>query len=290
MLDKKSNFLKVVRMEEYMKNVYKYALLIVIVLFCITSCDNTNDPKNISTVTVSLIASDTIEINGATVTLTLDGSTELIFRQTSSSSSRAVFTNVPFGAYFINVENADYITHSMHSLIVSNKNSSIDIPLFPSDEILVGGFGPAWGKIFYDKGYYSKGWRYLEVSSADYEFSAQWGTHGSFLSGTSRVIGAGRGNTLRILLRCIERHETGRAAQVCMDLDIWGFKDWFLPSRDELLEIYRHKAIDDGFSEERYWTSCQENAVGAWFIDFETGFPSAIDKRSEYRVRAVRAF
>jgi hypothetical protein len=228
-------------------------------------------------------------IENAVVTLTLDGTIEQTLIQTTSSNS-TVFAKVPFGTYYVNVALTGYHTDSIHSLTVSNKNVSIEIPLFVGDDYSVGDSGPAEGKIFYDKGEYSKGWRYLEVSPAEHEFTAEWGTHGSFLLGTRREIGSGRANTMRIVLRCLELEETEKAAQLCMNLNINGFRDWFLPSRDELIEMHRLSDMIGGFIDERYWSSEQENAVGAWFHDFETGFPSAHFKNEVYRVRAVRAF
>jgi hypothetical protein len=39
----------------------------------------------------------------------------------------------------------------------------------------IGDTGPAGGIVFYDKGFVSDGWRYLEATPAGTEFTADWG-------------------------------------------------------------------------------------------------------------------
>lgn len=52
-------------------------------------------------------------------------------------------------------------------------------------------------------------------------------------AGTNYFIGSGENNTLAILA---QPGHTTSAAKVCSDLSLGGYNDWFLPSRDELIE------------------------------------------------------
>ena len=53
----------------------------------------------------------------------------------------------------------------------------------------------------------------------------------------ARPIGTGRQNTLDMLAACAE---PGTAAHLCANLSVNGVGGWFLPSRDELIVMYRH--------------------------------------------------
>ena len=166
----------------------------------------------------------------------------------------------------------------------------------------VGDFGPAGGYIFYDKGVFSNGWRYLEAAPAETEFRAQWGAHGQDVPGTSDAIGAGRRNTQLIVEHLNSRGETGRAAQLCASMDFDGFKDWFLPSKDELNLMYQNLAQKGlgGFRRtvdqtnwthtHVYWSSSQNNNDNAWLQYFSNGNQVGIFKYGTFSVRAVRAF
>ena len=55
----------------------------------------------------------------------------------------------------------------------------------------IGDTGPAGGLIFYDKGIFSHGWRYLEAAPAETEFTTQWGgPRGLYIPGTVRDVTA----------------------------------------------------------------------------------------------------
>ncbi|GAJ20252.1 unnamed protein product, partial [marine sediment metagenome] len=93
--------------------------------------------------------------------------------------------------------------------------------------------GPAGGYIFYDKGYYSDGWRYLEAAPVSTEWTEKyWGSYGTLIGGTETGIGTGKSNTTIIVTWLNNHSETGKAAQLCDDLVYGGYSDWFLPSRD----------------------------------------------------------
>lgn len=101
--------------------------------------------------------------------------------------------------------------------------------------------GPAGGFVFYDKGNYNDGWRYLEASPIDA------GSVGySFLlgevTGTSASIGMGKQNT-DIILALINANEddngVGNAAKLCSEFHFGGYNDWFLPSENELEQMIK---------------------------------------------------
>jgi TolB-like protein len=156
----------------------------------------------------------------------------------------------------------------------------------------VGEIGPARGIIFYDKKVFSNGWRYLEAAPAEYEMNAQWGLFGVDVSGTSTELGRGKANTEIIVTRIKQHGELDRAAELCTALDINGYKDWFLPSKDELNLMYQNlkqKRLG-GFDNGWYWSSSQANHYNAWNQNFSDGDQLDYYKNNAYTVRAIRAF
>ena len=92
----------------------------------------------------------------------------------------------------------------------------------------IGDTGPAGGIVFYDKGSYSDGWRYLEAAPSGYESYGKWGGYGTSVDGTSKGIGTGKANTEAI----VKKLGSGDyAAKFCYDLELGGYDDWFLPSQ-----------------------------------------------------------
>jgi TolB-like protein len=63
---------------------------------------------------------------------------------------------------------------------------------------VVGKTGPAGGLVFYDKGSFSDGWRYLEAAPASTEKQVAWGASGVTIGRTGTEIGTGKANTARI--------------------------------------------------------------------------------------------
>jgi hypothetical protein len=141
----------------------------------------------------------------------------------------------------------------------------------------------------------SGGWRYLEAAPRDLP-QAQWGAHGKAIDGTAETgIGSGKKNTERIVAKLKEWGESGRAAQLCDGYEVNGYKDWFLPSKDELDLMYKNlKAKDLGnFKDEGYWSSSQYGSTNAWCQYFGDGggqYTPGVGKRGTTSVRAIRAF
>jgi uncharacterized repeat protein (TIGR02543 family) len=82
------------------------------------------------------------------------------------------------------------------------------------------------------------------------------------------------------------------AAQLCQDYHEGGLNDWFLPSKDELAQLYAQKDVQrwGGFVEERYWSSSEYDANDGWSQYFTTGAQQGTYKSYEMLVRPVRAF
>lgn len=159
--------------------------------------------------------------------------------------------------------------------------------------IPLGSIGPAGGYVFYDKGKYSDGWRFLEAAPRDLNSTYMWGDNGSL--GTSTGIGTGKKNTETIAMKSTDR--TNNAAKACLDYNVNGYDDWFLPSKDELNLMYMElqKKGLDSFAAAGYWSSSEGSynvIYGAWRQAFTNGNQSSngIPRYNDYRVRPVRAF
>jgi len=143
-----------------------------------------------------------------------------------------------------------------------------------------GDIGPAGGIVFYDKGSFSNGWRFLEAAPPETEFKAEWGAYGQNIAGTQEDIGYGKRNTDLIVEQLRKTSETGRAAQLCVTLNFDGFTDWFLPSRNELSLMSKQGILKSG----NYWSSSQTNQNNAFSQSQDNA------KYNSYLVRAIRAF
>ena len=156
----------------------------------------------------------------------------------------------------------------------------------------IGDRGPAGGWIFYDKGYSSDGWRYLEAAPEDQTENAEWGCYTKTIPGSKgTAVGTGKSNTHAIIKSC---SEANIAAKVAAAYRGGGKSDWFLPSKDELNLMYRNLHLKGvgGFTGDYYWSSSEDKVVFAWIQVFYNGNQYSTGKKVDYvdRVRVVRAF
>jgi len=166
----------------------------------------------------------------------------------------------------------------------------------------IGNTGPAGGLIFYDKGSNIGGWRYLEAAPDAEEFTAIWSAHNTIVEKTRTTIGSGKQNTQLILEKLNKTEgESDTAVQKIAEMEIKGFDDWFLPSRDELnlmFENLRCKNIGN-FKNDWYWSSTEamdnNDTLGRASIqNFKNGQIAGRgtvlepNKTNKYYVRAVR--
>jgi hypothetical protein len=137
------------------------------------------------------------------------------------------------------------------------------------------------GILFYSGSSFS-----LIAATEDIHMSLLWGCYKTGIDGTSTALGAGSTNTNLILSGCTGN--TMIAATVCFRYS--GYTGWFLPSKDELNEMYLVKDIIGGFdSYDNYWSSSQSTSECAWMQFFRDGIPSDKGGKDQlYRVRPIR--
>lgn len=129
----------------------------------------------------------------------------------------------------------------------------------------------------------------LVAAPTDQSGGAPWGCEGVAITNADGIIiGTGAQNTLDIEAECLT---PGTAADICANLELNGFDDWFLPSKDELNEMYLKIGSGYGFVATNYWSS-SEHLVGdyAWTQFFGGGNQNYVFKSNPNRVRAIRAF
>jgi hypothetical protein len=161
----------------------------------------------------------------------------------------------------------------------------------------VGDTGPAGGIVFYDKGYYSFGWRYLEVAPSGWNGGTIdpkpiWGCWGTALNGADGTsIGSGEQNTSEIIAGCAE---DGIAAKICNDAVINGYDDWFLGSLEEL-NLLASQSNSGWFSNlglsGNHWTSTEFSGNNAYFIGITSTQSNNSSKNViTVKIRPIRAF
>jgi hypothetical protein len=138
-----------------------------------------------------------------------------------------------------------------------------------------------------DPGYVEGETHGIIAAPSDQSPGAQWGCYGTLIGGTSTDLGTGAANTAAIVAGC---SEAGIAAQICNDLELNGYTDWYLPSKDELNKLYLSKNLIGGFASAYYWSSSEDSSANAWEQTFSNGSKSNYSKYYNNRVRAVRAF
>jgi len=68
------------------------------------------------------------------------------------------------------------------------------------------------------------------------------------------------------------------------------FRDWRMPTKYELNEMYIQRVAIGGFSSDYYWSSTEFDSTRAWGQNFSGGNQSGGTKSLGSRVRSVRAF
>jgi len=154
------------------------------------------------------------------------------------------------------------------------------------------------GKIAYIDGTGQHG---LIAAAADQSTLMAWSNIQDTLVGTTgNAIGTGQANTIAIVGQIVSLPDrvtcTSGAAYAC-DHKVFGvvpqYSDWYLPSQDELNQLYFNQTAIGGFvSGGYYWSSSERDATHALDQIFGIGRGEQGWNTKDYafRVRAVRSF
>ncbi|MCL1827582.1 MAG: DUF1566 domain-containing protein, partial [Candidatus Cloacimonetes bacterium] len=251
--------------------------------------DATPLPHQLSSVAINLIHNyyadeNTIPIYARLVSI--NGDNTIVYENTTEVN-RLLFSSVHYGSYEITITSPLLNTYFAY-INIALPEVNRDIRLSVS--------GSSGGFVFYDKGCYSEGWRFMEAAPFSAELSAHWGAYRYTIGGTSAAIGTGKQNTEVIVDWLNRRMEYGRAAQVCLAID--GNGEWFLPSREELnlmyINLYKRGVGEFGASDDAYnwwyWSSTEAGLYDTWYQTYYNGFQFYYYKNNPLRVRAARVF
>jgi hypothetical protein len=104
-----------------------------------------------------------------------------------------------------------------------------------------------------DTGYVAGETHGLIAATENQSSGTQW-YNGSYVAtgATGTSIGTGSANTDTIIA---VQGSGSYAASIARDYDGGGYTDWFLPSKDELSQLYVNRAAIGGFDNNNYWSS-----------------------------------
>jgi len=157
---------------------------------------------------------------------------------------------------------------------------------------VLGATGPGGGKVFYVNEAATTGARYMEAApigwntGADRALAWDVNTGGTncfalvIAGAVGTAIGTGRANTKAITAACTAAQAP--AAWAARNYTGGGVS-WFLPSQDELRQLFLQRAVVGGFDAGFYWSSSNNDRSNAWARNFGGGSPMA-------EVLPVRAF
>jgi hypothetical protein len=188
------------------------------------------------------------------------------------------------------------------------KNINLEIILVSQTAYKIGDIGPSKGIVFYDKGEYSFGWRYMEIATKDLKDS-EWGcSNSSIITAKNTELGSGYYNTAQIVnyhdnlvnyysnpAICNSANNGTVLAKDAVKQTQNFYTDWFLPSSDELELIYKNLYLKSlgGLTNSTYWSSTEIDANTVSTIDFKTGEKMATPKipaKNSIKARAIRYF
>jgi len=140
------------------------------------------------------------------------------------------------------------------------------------------------------------------AAKTDQSNGIQWFDVNTFsFSAYGTAIGTGLLNTNTIATYIISHNwNTNNAAKLCYDLVLNGYNDWYLPSKDELYQLYLNRDKIGGFNSYYYWSSSEIPYLNPYYgtytynvfvLHFYYGTLSQDNPiANNYSVRAIRNF
>ena len=170
---------------------------------------------------------------------------------------------------------------------------------------IVGNTGPGGGKVFYVQaggGTFTCGatlastCKYLEAApttgaNAWTDATYRWSGNTTVAIGANAqgtAVGSGYKNTEAMVTNNNTANRAGTIARAYRGPN--NLSDWYLPSKDELHQLYTEKTTVGGISTVNYFSSSEVGADTAWRQDFNSGNQNHNSKSNSYLVRPVRAF
>jgi hypothetical protein len=158
----------------------------------------------------------------------------------------------------------------------------------------IGDTGPGCGIVFYKDLTKPAGKQCMEAAPNTWYGGAAaptmaWSGNTTDSVVTSTDIGTGATNTTAMIA---QNSTAGRAGSASGAYAGGGLHDWFLPSKDELSQLYNQRAVVGGFASDSYRSSSQGDSGTVAWVEMWTVFNPfvALESFDVYRVRPVRTF
>lgn len=167
------------------------------------------------------------------------------------------------------------------------------VPCAGGGTCAVGDVGPGGGLVFLISGGLTYEMAPKTWNGGSEDPTNSWCNVATNVTGAASVaVGAGASNTAAIDAAC-----SSGAGQAASDLVLGGKTDWFLPSKNELFEMYSYSlvmpasvAATYAFNSATYWSSTQNDTSFASTLSFSGGTVGNVFELLYLRVRPVRAF
>jgi len=210
----------------------------------------------------------------------------------------ATITLAPKPGYTLTGVSANFFTVDGATTVTNPAGSGVVTAVFPETAMVYAlrDPGPAGGHVFYitDGGLHG-----MEAAPESTESGTKdwgWDCDPRLIGTDETAVGTGAQNTAVFIATC---DDSSAPAWRCQNLDLNGYHDWFLPSKDELMlmctELVQHGNVG-GFAQYAYWSSSEGDTSHAW--DVYTNYPEMADcsdnhndwKYFSHRTRCARAF
>jgi hypothetical protein len=132
----------------------------------------------------------------------------------------------------------------------------------------------------------------LIAATTDQSAGIHWYINGSYsTTGAAGIaIGTGLANT-NATISIQGAPATNYAAGLARAYNGGGYTDWFLPSIDELYQLYYNRVAIGGLASNYYWSSTEAGSGGALVMDFYSAYSLGANGSTLYfSIRSVRAF